>query len=177
MESKLCDECNLNQANIHLTQIVQDEVSVLHLCEECARKKGISIVIEHEQQPGAIDQSDDSTTTNKEQSSDEKEKEIHCSVCHTSLTDFKSNAMLGCPACYSAFAKEVDTLLLQIHGSNSYKGSRRVVEPIPVQETSDIEALRMELCSAIRQEKFELAALLRDRINRVKSQTQHSSQN
>ena len=46
MDTKLCDECNSNPANVHLTQIVQNEVIVQHLCEECAKHRGISIVIE-----------------------------------------------------------------------------------------------------------------------------------
>ena len=46
MDTKLCDECNCKPANVHLTQIIQNEVIVQHLCEECARHRGISIVIE-----------------------------------------------------------------------------------------------------------------------------------
>ena len=42
----MCDECGINPANIHLTQILQNETHVFHLCDECARKKGINISIQ-----------------------------------------------------------------------------------------------------------------------------------
>jgi protein-arginine kinase activator protein McsA len=38
----------INPANIHLTQILQNETHVFHLCDECARKKGINISIQEE---------------------------------------------------------------------------------------------------------------------------------
>ena len=35
----VCDVCGKKQATVHLTEIVDDSMSELHLCEECARKK------------------------------------------------------------------------------------------------------------------------------------------
>jgi len=37
----LCDECKKNEAIIHFTQIVNNKVSKYHLCQECAKEKGI----------------------------------------------------------------------------------------------------------------------------------------
>jgi len=35
----LCDVCNKNQATVHLTEIIDDQMNELHLCEDCARQK------------------------------------------------------------------------------------------------------------------------------------------
>jgi hypothetical protein len=36
-----CDQCREREAVIHLTQIVNDQVTTLHLCERCAAEKGV----------------------------------------------------------------------------------------------------------------------------------------
>ena len=36
-----CQECGQNEAVVHLTQIVDNDVTTRHLCEACAAEKGI----------------------------------------------------------------------------------------------------------------------------------------
>ena len=36
----LCDECGKNKATVHLTEIVNDLITKLNLCESCAKQKG-----------------------------------------------------------------------------------------------------------------------------------------
>ncbi len=36
-----CDQCHEREAVIHLTQIVNEQVTTLHLCERCAAEKGV----------------------------------------------------------------------------------------------------------------------------------------
>ena len=36
-----CDNCHDRPAAIHLTQIVNNSVTTLHLCEQCAAEKGV----------------------------------------------------------------------------------------------------------------------------------------
>jgi len=47
----VCDLCKKSQATVHLTEIVDDQMSEMHLCEECARKKSVQM----EQQFGLAD--------------------------------------------------------------------------------------------------------------------------
>ena len=37
----LCQICRKNIALVHLTQITKDKKREMHLCEECAKKKGL----------------------------------------------------------------------------------------------------------------------------------------
>ena len=47
----LCDVCAANPATVHLTEIVDEQMTELHLCEECAKNKSS----EMEQQFGLAD--------------------------------------------------------------------------------------------------------------------------
>lgn len=148
---KMCDECGNNPANVHLTQIVNNETTVFNLCMDCARKKGISIQM-HE---GAL------------QEQVEKEPEVTCTRCQLSLSEFREKGWLGCSDCYRAFEKEIEELLHQMHGMAAYKG-KAYGRPVGMKiDTKDVTRLRHELNNAIRNEQFELAAAIRDKIHLV----------
>ena len=36
----VCDICHKQEASVHLTEIIDNQITELHLCEECARQKG-----------------------------------------------------------------------------------------------------------------------------------------
>lgn len=153
---KLCDECGVNQATIHLTQIMQNETQVSHLCEECARKKGISVSIN--EQPELLQ-------TEK----NEPEIDITCNECGCTYMQFRAKGWLGCSHCYTAFEKQIDTLLTQMHGSTVHKGKRYTDHARTPQVLSgEMKRLRHELAIAIKNEEFEQAATIRDAIYSIK---------
>ena len=47
----LCDICSKKKATVHLTEIVDEQMSEMHLCETCAREKSMQM----EQQFGLAD--------------------------------------------------------------------------------------------------------------------------
>ena len=47
----LCDICSKNPATVHLTEIIDDQMNELHLCEQCAHHKSLQM----EQQFGLAD--------------------------------------------------------------------------------------------------------------------------
>lgn len=162
----MCDECNINPANVHLTQIVKDEVTVQHICEKCAKKKGISIVIEEDKsslQIAAEEQKQEHKAERK------RDKKIACSVCGMTFAEFKEKGLLGCSSCYNAFEKEIDNLLIQVHGSSQHRGKMYSISHASRHDKDEVTFLRNELENAIRNEKFELAAAIRDKINSVSS--------
>lgn len=149
----LCDECGINPANIHLTQIMQNETHVFHLCDECARKKGISISVQDEN--FVADENGNSQTEDKE-----------CAHCGMKLSEYKRNGWLGCPSCYHTFETEIDTLLVQVHGSSIHKGKKyQGVGGGHAVSAGEIKRLRHELAHAIKNEEFEQAAIIRDTIH------------
>ncbi len=152
---KMCDDCGVNPANIHLTQIINNETTISHLCEHCAEKKGISISLAEELQ-------------NLEDEEQQHDMAVTCPQCGTSLADFKESGRLGCAHCYYAFEKDIEELLIQMHGTSEHKGKGYCGEAF-VFDQSDIKRLRHEMDIAVRNEKFELAAELRDKISNLSS--------
>ena len=47
----VCDQCRERDAVVHLTQIVENAVSQVHLCERCAAERGIETTISVPQHP------------------------------------------------------------------------------------------------------------------------------
>ncbi len=152
---KNCDECGMKPANIHLTQVMNNETEVFHLCDECAKKKGISISVDN-----VLEQSDSVVV----------EKNKRCDSCGLNLSEFRSTGLLGCSGCYTAFENEIDELLVQVHGSAVHKGKRYLNGAEGEQKVCDcdIERLRREMELAIRNEEFEQAAAIRDVIHNLK---------
>ena len=154
---KLCDECGINPANIHLTQIMQNQTHVSHLCEECARKKGINVSISEE----SVE-----VTAGKNAPVIDKT----CKRCGCTYENFRSKGWLGCSECYQAFEKEIDELLIQMHGSLVHKGKKySLLSPgTPNALNGEMKRLRQELAVAIKNEAFEQAATIRDAIQSIK---------
>src|SRR5580698_4111389 len=115
-----CDICGKKKATVHLTEIVDEQMSEMHLCEECARQKSSQM----EQQFGLADLlaglSDSSKTTAVKEG--DKASVLKCSRCALPYEDFRKFGRLGCGECYTSFKEHLTGLLRKIHGSNKYLG-------------------------------------------------------
>jgi protein arginine kinase activator len=170
----VCDICGKKKATVHLTEIVDEQMSEMHLCEECARQKSTQM----EQQFGLADLlAGLSADTSKASTSKEGEKSaLKCSRCGLAYEDFRKFGRLGCGECYTSFKEHLTGLLRKIHGSNKYMGKT----PSKYQEnqtaslsqgattallpTEDLSDLKKQLQSAVAAEDFEKAAVIRDKI-------------
>ncbi len=161
----LCDVCNKNQATVHLTEIVDNQMTELHLCEECALKKSA----EMEQQFGLSDLL--AGMAQFEKPTEEKESvSAKCQNCGLTYADFKKIGRLGCGECYGAFKKYLVPLLKRIHVSTLHfvKSPSRVTNM--ANKKGDLTALRYKLQQAIEVEAFEEAAKIRDQIKELEKQ-------
>ena len=167
----LCDICGKNSATVHLTEIVNDQMDELHLCEECARQKSMQM----EQQFGLSDLL--AGLAEFEKPSQEKEAaSVKCANCGLGYADFKKIGRLGCGDCYNAFKKYLGPLLKRIHGSCQHVGKNplKITTKAPKKKL-DFAALRFSLQKAIETENFEEAARIRDEIRELeKKQAQES---
>jgi protein arginine kinase activator len=168
-----CDICGKKKATVHLTEIVDEQMSEMHLCEECARQKSAQM----EQQFGLADLLAGLSDTSKTAASKESDKAavLKCSRCDLPYEDFRKFGRLGCGECYTSFKEHLAGLLRKIHGSNKYlgktpskhPGSKKAVEPegaTALLSSNTLEDLKQQLQSAIAAEDFEKAAQLRDKI-------------
>lgn len=95
-----------------------------------------------------------------------------CPDCGMTLAEFKQKGRFGCPRDYEVFAAHLDPLFERIHDITPprHKGRRPEIAPGTdqlVQRRREISDLREKLQSAVTDEKYELAAQLRDRINEL----------
>ena len=155
----LCDLCNKNPATVHLTEIIDDQMKELHLCEDCAREKSAQM----EQQFGLSDLLAGLTEFEKPAKEVETEK-VKCGACGLSYADFKKIGRLGCSECYVSFKKYLGPLLKRIHGSNYHAGKSPTKIARVVKKGIDVGELRFKLQKAIEMEAFEEAARIRDQI-------------
>ncbi|MDO8488833.1 MAG: UvrB/UvrC motif-containing protein [Candidatus Omnitrophota bacterium] len=172
----LCDICGKNQATVHLTEIIDEQMNELHLCEECARTKSEAM----EQQFGLSDLL--AGMVDFQKSSSNKEEEIvntKCPACGLSYADFKKIGRLGCGECYNVFRKYLAPLLKRIHGSNQHIGKSPSRVPLKIKtvfskvnkKKIDLDELKKQLQNAIQKEAFEEAARLRDQIKEIEAKS------
>ena len=93
----ICDICGKQQATVHLTEIIDDQMTELHLCEECAHQKSAQM----EQQFGLSDLLAGLAEFEKPQVKEKGTTAIKCTSCGLSYADFKKLGRLGCGDCYS----------------------------------------------------------------------------
>ena len=199
----LCDNCKVNQATVHLTEIVDEEMTELHLCEDCAREKSATM----EQHFGLSDLLAGLADLGA-QFGTEEEIRLSCANCGMTTSDFKRIGRLGCSECYRSFEKSLAGLLKRIQGSSHHVGKspeqREGREPYPAptptppapvrtpsgpkadpsatprgertKEPKDpLQELREKLQKAIREEAFEEAAKLRDKIRELEKKSKQQA--
>ncbi len=160
----LCDICAKNPATVHLTEIVDDQMSELHLCEECARKKSSQM----ESQFGLSDFL--AGLADFDKPADEKENAaLKCLNCGLTYKDFKKVGRFGCGDCYITFKKFLAPLLKRIHGSMVHCGKCpvKLAPGKSVRKKVDVQELRCRLQKAVETEAYEEAAKIRDQIKEL----------
>lgn len=154
----LCDQCHERDAVVHLTQIVEAQVTQLHLCEKCAAAKGIETTVAMPKHPLG-----DFLHAVQQQASPAAGDHVRCAYCQTSLRDFRASGRLGCAHCYTAFEGALRELLRRVHGAARHRG-HEYEAPVISTEVTELDHLRERLQQAVASEEFELAATLRDQI-------------
>lgn len=161
----LCEICSVNEAVFHVKQIIGKEEIELHLCEQCAKLKGIT------KSENTIDFSISQLLTglvDKKSGRKKSQSEVQeCPHCGLSLAKFKKLGKLGCSECFTAFEKSVREFLYKMYGRVKHKGKLPGKVKSLQDSMDDIESLKAELKKAIETEDYELAAALRDRINEM----------
>ena len=158
----LCDVCREESASVHLTKVVQGDVTLVHLCPKCAAERGIETTVTASPKTVLGEflhavQQDSSVTSDGEA--------MRCTFCQLSLADFRATGRLGCDRCYDTFGQNLRELLRRVHGSAKHAG-RRYIPPVAevFGRVSTQGELNDRLRRAIFNEEFELAASLRDKL-------------
>jgi len=157
----LCDNCSQADAVVHLTQIVNNQMSVCHLCEKCAAAKGL----EASEAPTNFPLTDFLAQMGGEETAEGSADPGRCGFCGLTFSDFRDTGRLGCPHCWATFEGHLRGLLRRIHGGTSHVGKVYLPpDPTASEREKRLEGLRRRLQRAVDQEDFERAAELRDQI-------------
>jgi protein arginine kinase activator len=153
-----CDLCS-KPATVHLTQIVNNKVHKVDLCESCAQAKGVT-------DPSGFSLAD--LLLKASLNPEPPAAGVRCESCGFTQGDFKKHGRFGCPACYETFRGIVEPMLENMHNGTTHAGKipHRALERKSLYDR--LTKLELDLTEAIKSERYEDAARTRDEINRVK---------
>ena len=168
----VCNVCGKNQATVHLTEIIDDQITELHICEECAQKKGAQMESHFGLSDLLAGLADMGSQFNNKTKTEIK---LKCPKCGLTYEDFKKVGRLGCGECYTAFKETLVPLLKRIHGSTQHFGKSPMKVAKTVKAKNELQELKEKLQKAIQKEEFEEAAKLRDKVRELekKSSKEH----
>lgn len=166
-----CQKCN-EPATFHITELTGGKPVELHLCEECARVYLTQVEPEEQAgQPslaGALAQQLAVGQTAEDLARLDKQA---CPNCGITFYEFRNNGRLGCPHDYVAFSKELEPLILNIHGETKHVGKRPKRSPESSVARTKLIRLRREMKAAVDEEDYERASKIRDEIRQIEATT------
>ncbi len=164
-----CDRCG--KASVyHSTLIVNGVSQTTSLCRDCAIKEGVFST-----EPTSI--FEDMFAPFGDMLAFEEVEDVVCPVCKTSLREFKTTHRLGCPNCYETFADEISKLVKKIAPYENHKQEKlnnfiQENSSKTPSKTSKIASLRAEMSKAVSEERYEDAAKLKKKIQKLESENE-----
>lgn len=159
-----CEGCK-KEATQHITEISGGKHVEKHYCDACPK-------VGNEALGGAKAHTPINELLNNfvlAHSGTAKENTAACEACGIAWSDFKQSGLLGCENDYTAFEKDLATIIQRAHeGATHHLGkvpTRKAGGSITTsRKRTTLAKLRKELAGAIEQEDYERAASLRDQI-------------
>lgn len=157
----LCNECGKNDANVHVTHIINGKKTESHLCEECAKKNQSFINSNFSMEnlfSAMLNNAFNATTYLPSKG---------CTKCGMTYDEFRNTGKFGCSECIDTFKTKLMPVVKNIQGYDAHTGKipKRAGGSYKIKK--DIERLKVQLKSAIVNEEYEEAAKLRDKIREI----------
>jgi protein arginine kinase activator len=135
----------------------------MHLCEQCAQEQGVgtkSYIPLNELLSNLL-----SVGPKQAEPAGFGDSDLVCPQCGYTLEKFRDKAVLGCPYDYEVFEKSLLPLIKKAHdGAAAHCGKIPARMPKDSKQQIEIARLRQQLDEAVRNEDYELAAKLRDKL-------------
>ena len=191
----LCEVCNMRDAKICYTEIINGQKREQYLCEECAAKR--TSIMKNPFADGSFSlggllagliskelnkaSGGDKRKTEIESKVDADKEELCCSECGMTLKEFRDTGKFGCPNCYKTFepffSKNIKIIQATDRHCGKYpKNYKDIAEKAgkekaegKAEELSNVEMLSIRLQQAVEREDFEEAARIRDEIKAEKA--------
>ena len=158
-----CDKCGAPSV-YRSTLIVNGISQTTNLCRDCAIKEGV-----FNQKTSLFDEM---FTSFADLLGYEQVDNIICPVCKTSLKEFKSTGLLGCPNCYDMFRDEISKIVKKIapfenHKQDAIKLTKSKSPKLTKNEK--INELREQMKIAVQEERYEEAAKIKKQITKLEN--------
>lgn len=155
-----CDLCD-NQATVHLTQILDNKIHKVDLCESCAQAKGVT-------DPNGFSLAELLIKSASGEGSGMQTGGA-CPSCGYDPKDFRKSGRLGCPSCYEHFGETIRSILGNMHKGTRHCGKVPSNLDAALSSREEVQRLEEELRKAVAAERYEEAAEFRDRIEALKN--------
>lgn len=179
----LCENCGKKEANVRYSENINGVKKEMHLCEECSRKLGITDKMDFRM--SSLDFSNFFGSFLEDFSTPDfmpllnEVKQIKCNSCGSSFEDIINTGRYGCANCYDVFEDRMDPILKKLQGANRHNGrlgkisdnnikfDKKDEEKAEKKSDNKLEKLQEDLNQAIKEERYEDAAKIRDEIKKM----------
>ncbi|MFU8847621.1 MAG: UvrB/UvrC motif-containing protein [Opitutales bacterium] len=161
-ENLKCSNCD-SPATVHLTQIINNKIIKVDLCEACAQAKGVT-------DPEGFSLAD--LLVHTALRGHGEEQMLQCPDCGLRTVDFRKIGRLGCSSCFSVFAPILRPVLEDMHVGMCHKGKVPEVALSRQNISAHLDKLENALAQAISDEAYEDAAKFRDQIQAIKENSE-----
>ena len=182
----LCQNCGKNEVTFRYTQVINGVKKELNLCDNCARELGLkdmnfSMPISFSSFLSDFFNDYSDSLLPSFMGTQVKE----CNNCGTTFDEFLNTGEFGCSDCYDIFEDRISPILKNLQGANRHtgRGYREITsgdnnkeesnvgkgKAKSEKEESKIEKLQKDLQKAIKDERYEDAAKIRDEIKAMES--------
>ena len=167
----LCQNCNVKEANVHVTRITNGVKTEMHYCDECAKyKQEIGISSMGFVFPLSFQNIVDGLFEVMGYPVEHIDQVVTCTVCGMTFEDFRNNGRVGCSNCYNTFSTNMLPLIKRVHGNIQHIGKVPKRTGGVLRVGRDVNKLKGDLRIAVENEEYEEAASLRDKIRDLENE-------
>ncbi len=162
----LCQKCKQNNATSHIHYVRNGIVRDMYLCNACASDFKTDGLYD-----GDVFKMLSSLLNNNKA---DTKNTVRCDCCGTDFDEIRKTGKVGCGNCYRIFEKQLSPTIARLHGKTVHVGKIPSINKINKSISNDenpaktkeqiIAELKNDLASAIKNEEYEKAAVIRDRI-------------
>ncbi len=156
----ICQVCNQREATVFFTQIINGKKTDMYVCSQCAGADESYKVDLNTLLASLLSLSAETPEVNLG-------AVAQCDRCGMTIDEFNSTGKMGCSRCYEAFFEPMQILLKRIQGNTRHHGKMPERYAAKHAAENEIELLKQELAECIRNEEYERAAYIRDRIREL----------
>lgn len=170
----LCQICKVRDASVIYTEIVSNMMTEVHMCHECAKKRGDEDFLITTSVFSAIKSAVSEPMSTAYSSAGDARK---CSLCGATLSDITKREMLGCCECYNTFKDKIYPFIEKIQGACEHIGKVPGKSNAQMERRKTLVKFRRDLKRAVSEEQYEEAAKIRDLIAEMEGEDEDSKRN